>query len=333
MKLPKTRLNFRHALSALAASLTLLSPHRTSAATPPPLVAEAPILIPEAHGKFDFIEVDSQASRLLAAHPGNATLDVFDLNSGKLIKHVTAGVAQDAAIDEKGGKYYVSISAGKSLAAVDRSSLEKVGETPLPGPADIVAFDPKNDHAYVGHDDAAEVWEVDVAASRIVGKIAIPEGPEGILYDPANDRIYINSKSGNVVVVVDPANGKVVANWAVAPAAKPHGSALDLEGRRLFVAGGNGKLVALDLSSGKVLGSADVAQKVDQIAFDAGTQRVFCASGTGVISVVDAAGGNLKSLGNVASHAGAHSVAVDPKTHAVWTAFADGEKSYLLRMK
>jgi DNA-binding beta-propeller fold protein YncE len=331
-------MKFRKLISSLQSSiftaLFVLCPAAMAmAAGAAPLVPEEPLLIPDSHGKFDFIEIDSSASRLLAAHPGNATLDVFDLGSGKLIKHVAAGVAQDAAIDAKTGKYYVSISAGKKLVAIDQGALEKTGETPLEGPADIVSFDPKNGLAYVGHDDAAEVWVVDVSASKIVGSIAIPEGPEGILYDAANDRVYINSKSGDVVVVVDPTSNKAIATWPVAPATKPHGSAIDGEGNRLFVVGANGKLVALDLKSGKVVGEADVASKVDQIAFDPGLKRVYCASGEGVMSVVDAADGRLKFLGNAPTHKGAHSVTVDPKTHSVWTVYADGDRCYLLRLK
>jgi YVTN family beta-propeller protein len=320
--------------SSLFAALSLAySATMATGADASPLVPEEPILIPDSHGKFDFMEFDPRASRLLAAHPGNATLDVFDSGSGKLIKQVTAGVAQDAAIDEKAGKYYVSISAGKKLAVIDQATLEKTGETPLGGPADIVGFDPKNGLAYVGHDDAAEVWVVDVSASKIVASVAIPEGPEGILYDAGNDRVYINSKSGDVVVVVDPSTNKAIAKWPVAPAAKPHGLAIDAEGGRLFVVGGNGKLVALDLKSGKVVGAADVASKVDQIAFDPGLKRVYCASGEGFLSVVDAADGSLKLLGNTPTHKGAHSVTIDPKTHAVWTVYADADKCYLLRLK
>ena len=333
MKLRPMNLLISRQSPRFAALLLLCLVAMQVAAAGPPLIPEAPALIPDSHGKFDFIEFDSGTSRLLAAHPGNATLDVFDGASGKLIKHVAAGVAQDTAIDDKAKKYYVSISAGKKLATIDSGTLEQTAETPLEGPADIVCFDPKNGLAYVGHDDSAEVWVVDVTASKIIGRIAIPQGPEGILYDAVNDRVYINSKSGDVVVVVDPATNKAIATWPVAPATKPHGSALDAQGNRLFVVGANGKLVALDLPSGKVAGVAEVALRVDQIAFDPGLKRVYCASGEGVMSVVDASDGGLKSLGDAPTHKGAHSVAIDPKTHAVWTVFADGDKCYLLRLK
>src|SRR5580698_5202114 len=91
-------------LAGLAILLSIGTTLTRAAAADAPMTAGEPILIPDSHGKFDFIEVDAGASRLLVSHPGNARLDVFDLESGKLIKHAAIGVAQDVAIDEKGGK-------------------------------------------------------------------------------------------------------------------------------------------------------------------------------------------------------------------------------------
>src|SRR5580765_275373 len=81
-----------------------------------PLVAGQPVLIPDSTGSFDFLHVDSVNRRLLAAHTGNKTLDVFDLDTGKLIKHVATGKAQGEAVDSEGGKYYVSTSADRLVA-------------------------------------------------------------------------------------------------------------------------------------------------------------------------------------------------------------------------
>ena len=288
------------------------------------LTKEPPIAITNSHGGFDFIEIDQANNRLLLPHSGNGTLDIVDSASGRFIKSVPTGVAQDVAVDDKGGRYFVSVSKETKLVAVDSATLEIVGETPLSGPADIVAFDPQNGVAYVGHDDAAEVWAVDVNAKKVVAGITIPEGPEGIAVDGESHRIYANSKGGDAVVVIDPASNTAMASWPTAPALKPHGSALDSKGRRLFVAGGNGKLVAIDLISGKVVSSVEIAPRVDEIAYDSGLNRVYCASGSGVLSVVDAAG-DLKLLGTVITQKGAHSVAVDQKSHAVWIAYSGGK--------
>jgi DNA-binding beta-propeller fold protein YncE len=100
---------------------------------------------------------------------------------------------------------------------------------------------------------------------------------------------------------------------------------------KVVVAGGNGKLVLLDYKTGRVISSTDIAPRVDEIAFSPGELQVYCASGTGVITVVDAGGGKLKTRETVPSTPGCHSVAVDPKTDAVWIAFAKGDKSYVQR--
>ena len=71
---------------------------------------------------------------------------------------------------------------------------------------------------------------------------------------------------------------------------------------------------------------------VDQIAFDPEKKRVYCASSTGVISVVEETADGAVSLGNVKTAPGAKTITVDPKTHAVWIAYADKEHSYVRRL-
>lgn len=41
----------------------------------------------------------------------------------------------------------------------------------------------------------------------------------------------------------------------------------------------------------------------------------------------------VKSLGDVATAAGTHTLDIDPKTHSVWIAFAKGEESLRRRTK
>ncbi len=102
---------------------------------------------------------------------------------------------------------------------------------------------------------------------------------------------------------------------------------------RLFSAGKNGKLVVFDSVSGKSLGSVDIAEGVDQIAFDPGNQRIYCAAGQGKLTVLQETKEAVKSLGDVATPAGTHTLAVDPKTHSVWIASAKGEESFVTELK
>ena len=297
-----------------------------------PLKLEEPIIVPDSKGGFDYLQVDDAKRRLLANHTGNNTLDVFDADSGKLIKHVQTGKAQGVAIDPDGGKYYVSVSREKIMVTVDRESLEKNGEVKLSGPADAIAFDPKNHCAYVCHDNATELWAVDTKAEKIAATITIPVGPEFVIYDSSTDRVFQNIKSNDSLLVIDPTSNTIKETWNTAPAKKPHGLAIDSKTKRLFCAGQNGKLAVIDAQSGKVIADVDIDTGIDQIAFDSGNKRVYCASGKGSVSVVEETDDGAKSLGIVKTAAGAKTIAVDPKTHAAWIAYADKEHAYVRRL-
>jgi YVTN family beta-propeller protein len=298
----------------------------------PPLEMGDPIRVPGTKKRFDYLEVDKSLHRLLADHTENGTLDVIDLPDGKLRKSVPTGAAQGVAVDTERNRYYVTVSDKKSLAVIDRQSLEVVGEVPLPGAPDSLAYNPKNGLVYVGHDDGNDVWVIDPAARKVVATIDIPTAPEYVVYDPVSDRVYQNIKSTPVMVVIDPSTNKKTETWPTEPAQKPHGLAIDSETKRLFAAGGNGTLAVLDANSGKVLSSVDIVPGVDQIAFDAGNKRIYCASGRAGLSVLEETDHGVKSLGNIATPAGAHTVAVDPATHAVWIAYAKEDDAFIARL-
>ncbi len=123
-------------------------------------------------------------------------------------------------------------------------------------------------------------------------------------------------------------NNKILDTWSTAPAASPHGLALIPNSDYLLVAGGNGKLVLMNRSTGGVLANADIAPRVDEVAFDQAQHMAYCASGQGKISVVKVEGENLTNIDDVVDAPGCHSIVGDPQTHTVWIACAKGEESY-----
>ncbi len=280
------------------------------------------------HGRFDFLAIDPEKRRLLAAHTGNGSLDIIDLDTGEVVKSVPTGKAQASAVDAKAGHYYVTTSVPPQLVTIDAAKMEVVDKIPLAGPADLVALDSNSGKVYVGHDDGKELWVVDPAQKKVTASISLPgEAPEDLAFDPSHERLFQSMKTGNVIAVINVAAGAVVQTWPTAPAQAPHGMALVPEADAFLIAGGNGKLVLMSQKDGRVLASTDIPPRVDQIAYDAGLHRVYCASGTGKIAIVGVEDGKLRNLGDVTSAEGAHSIAVDSKTHAVWIAYAKGETS------
>ncbi|HEX4200803.1 MAG TPA: YncE family protein, partial [Chthoniobacterales bacterium] len=229
-------------------------------------------------------------------------------------------------------KYYVTVSDRSNLTIVDRQTLKVEGGVPLPGAPDGCAYDSKNGLVYVDHGDGEDVWVVDPGARRIVATIKVPKAPEFILYDPASDRIYQNIKSKPVTLAIGPAVNSVIETWSTEPAESPHGLAINPETHRLFSAGGNGKLSVLDSVSGNVVTSAEIASGVDQIAFDPANKRIYCASGRSGLSVLEETADGLRLLGNIATPGGAHTLALDPATHAVWIAYAKENESFVCKL-
>jgi DNA-binding beta-propeller fold protein YncE len=292
------------------------------------LTAGQPVMLKGTHGKFDFLAIDLEGRRLLAAHTGNGSLDVVDLDKHELVKSVSTGAAQASAVNAAAGQYLVAVSKPPQVVLVDSAKLEPGAKIPLAGPADLIVFNPKSGLAYVDHDDATTLWVVNPKDSKVVSTIELGgEGPEDLGFDAAGERLFQSIKKTNAVAVIDLATGKVGASWPTAPAEAPHGMAFLPEEHAFLVAGGNGKLILMSDRDGHVLSATDIPARVDQIAYDHELHRVYCASGTGKIGVIKLDGDKLTTLGEVASSTGCHSIAVDPRTHTVWIAYAKDDQS------
>ncbi len=302
-----------------------------SDATPAPLIAKTPIAVPRAPGFFDYMFVDTARRYLLVAHTGSKTMDVFNLDTGALIRQVDVGSSHGIAIDVKDRKYFVSTSEG-IVAVVGRDNLVLNDKPKTPAPGDAVGYDPKNDTVYVDEGGGTHIFTVNGKTNQPGTTITIPEDPEYLNYDPVTDKLYQNIVSTNSVVVIDPATNTVTATWSTLPATSPHGQAIDSTAGRVFVAGANGILVMLDMKTGAVLAQAPIAPRVDQIAFDPAMERVYCASGTGIMSVVQETATALVPVGDVITPEHAHTVVVDPSTHAVWISYGGVANDFIMQL-
>lgn len=299
-------------------------------AVKPSLKAGKIVKMPGGAGKFDWMMVDARRDCLLAGHKGSGTLEVLNLKTDKLKASLKVGECQGVAASNK--YYFAGDAEEQKVVFIDAVSLKTVAEVKVPGEIDAMAYDPKNDKLYADHDDGKDVWVIDVASRKIVKTIDIGGVPEYVEVDSSGQRVFQNNKTANTVVVIDAKDQKVEANWSTLPAEKPHGLALDEKQNRLYTAGGNGFLVAIDLKTGKSVSSAAIPPGVDQIALDAELNRIYCACRQKeVISVVDCSGPTLRVLQNLPVAAGAHTLTVDPQRHSVWFSYADNTGSFLQR--
>ena len=321
-------MNFR-SLAACAALFSAVAASHSFAADAPLLSPQTPIAVPGGPGGFDYMQIDPAKHRLMASHPGKTTLVVLDLQTNAVQQLPTDAKINGIAVDAADNKLFTAGGGGK-IVVFDNTTLAKTAEITLTGPGDDIVLDPKTDMLYVCHDDAMEDWAFNAKTNALAASVPIAGAPEYVIYDGGTDRLYQNIKPANVLQVINPATNTVEASWPTAPMTSPHGMAINFKTHHILSAG-QGKVVMMDESTGKVLSSVDIAPGyVDQIAFDQDTQRLYCACGTaGAISVVQETGNGITLLGNVVTHPKSHTLTVDPATHAVWISYTDDTGSYL----
>jgi DNA-binding beta-propeller fold protein YncE len=294
-------------------------------AQPAPLTAGTPIPLPGSSGGYDFIQADPSHNRLLLGHEGNHSFDVFDLDTHQLTT-VATGTSQDAAIDTKHHAYYVSGNDPGRLVIVDSKTLTVTGEVPMPSDTDLIGYDPKTGLVHLCNDKAAEQWVIDPVAKQIVTTIKFDgKGMEDMALDLKNRRLYQAVKGANTIAEVDLDSNAILAAWPLAPDKGPHGIALVPKSDGLLVACAS-NLVLMSRSAGKILATAPIGGRVDEMTYDSKLNMAYCASRQGKISVVAVADDSLTSLGDVPDADRTGDITVDPRTHTVWIAYQkDGQ--------
>jgi len=315
-------------LLSLAALLFLGALSQITAQAAPSLVAGKPIPLLGTSGRFDFIRMDPSAERLLLGHSGNHSFDIFDIKSGKLLKSFTGYDAADAGSDAGCGFYYASCSDPARLLIVDSSKMEVAGEVPLPANSDLMGVNPTTGMVHVCDDTAPNRWVVDPSTKKIAHTIQFEgSGLEDVAFSADGKLVYQAIKGTGSIAVYDIETQKVTATWPTGVKG-PWGMAM-VPDQNMLLAACAGKLLMVDCATGKVVASAPIAGRVDEMAYDPALHRAYCSSRTGKISVVSVESAKLISLEDVSSHEGCGNIAVDPGTHTVWIAYGTGEASFL----
>jgi DNA-binding beta-propeller fold protein YncE len=288
-----TRLMRGRMLGSAASVLVLsLASFPAAQAQPPALQLARTIVLPQVSGKFDHFAFDESGNRLFVAATGNHSVEVIDLNTGKVQQSIAGlgkphGLAWVAAT----GSLYVSDGSRAELTAYKGAPLALAGRIALSDDADDMVYDPGSRQLLVGHGgkDAANPAQVAVVYTErfiLSANHSVTTHPEGLAVDPASHRVFANIADSNEVAVIDLATKAVTAHWKLTRAADNVPLAFDAEHQILFVAcRAPGTLVALDAATGKELASLPAAGGADDLFYDPALSRVYLISGAGEVDI------------------------------------------------
>jgi hypothetical protein len=297
---------------------------------------------------FDISWVDPLVGRYYLADRSNASIDVVDVASNKVVGQIGGFVGFRGATSNSGPDGVVVTAAGKELWAGDGDSTVKVVDlaagkisasisTGGKKRVDEMAYDPKDQLIAVANnaDDPAFVSIISTISHQVVGKITYPDATDGVeqpAWDSATGDFYLavpgtKQNEGGQIDVIDPAK-MAVTNSYLLKDCTPHGLTIGPWGTNQMLAGCNAlnHAVILDKTNGNVL--ADVTQAAggyDEVWFNSGDNHYYLAAGDPVqaLSVIDA-----KTMTLVAEDQGglnSHSVAADSVTNHVFVPILAGD--------
>ena len=273
-------------------------------------------------GGWDYLTVDASARRFYISRGTHVI--VLDADSGKNVGDIpdTPGVHGIALAPEL-GKGFVSNGREGTVTIFDMSTLAtiggkvRVGENP-----DAILYEPATRRVFTFNGRSHDSTAIDAATGKVLGTIELDGKPEFAASD-AKGEVFVNIEDKSELTVIDPNKLEVKAKWPLAPCTEPSGLAMDRKDRRLFVGCDNKMMAVVDADSGKVLATPAIGEGVDATAYDDEARLAFASCGEGVLTVVkEDSPQKFSVVENVKTEPGARTMALDTKTHNVFTVTA-----------
>lgn len=251
-----------------------------------PLKLIQTIPIPGLHdGDFDHFAASVPDHLLFLAAEENGAVEVFDLNTNKLIHTISDLKAPHSLVYRSDSKKLFVVDGDTAEVRVyEGDSYKPSGSIKLMDDADSSVYDPATKYMYVvnggsgAHVPYTLISVIDTATAKKIADIKIDsESVEAMSLEKSGPRMFANLYAKNAVAVIDREKRTVTATWSIEQEGKKNAAiAFDEADHRLFVVARDpGKVIFMDSDSGKVLNSVPCIGNTDDAVFDPGSRRLY----------------------------------------------------------
>jgi DNA-binding beta-propeller fold protein YncE len=271
-------------------------------------------------GGWDYFDVDPETGHVFI--PRGTHILVVDAQGGRVADIPNVHGAHAIAFAPELKKAFLSTES--SVTILDMGTIKVASEVQLPGKdPDAILYDAFSKRVFTfnggGTEDASAI---DAQTGKVLGSIPLGGKPETAQADGAG-HVFVNVESKNRIVAFDSKTLRTLHTWPIAPCEEPAGLAMDVAHKRLFAGCHNQKMAVVDATNGKVVAMLPVGNGIDANRFDPGTGLVFASGGDGTIAVAhEDSPDRYTSLPTITTQAGARTMALDPKSHNVYTVTA-----------
>ncbi len=253
-----------------------------------PLRLERTIALEGVAGRIDHMAVDVASRRLFVAALGNHTVEIVDLQGGKVAARISGlGEPQGLAYAPEPARLYAADGADGALRIYEGRTLKLLDTVKLGSDADNVRYDAGRREVWVGYGNGA-LAVLDGATGKKLGEVGLKAHPESFQLEAEGRRIFVNVPGARYIGVIDRAARKMVAEWTLdAEANFP--MALDAAGQRVFVGFRRPTEVVSYGLHGKVAGRQPIHGDTDDLFWDAKRSRLYVSCGEGYLDVLEGA--------------------------------------------
>src|SRR6266496_33939 len=285
--------------------------------------------------RFDYLTIDYDDHYLLSAHLAAGLLYVIDLRTNRVVKAIPeVPGAEGVEFVPELKKVYTSNAGDNTIGVIDLKQMKVIKKLPTEAKPDGSAYAAPFHKLYVSDERGKAEAIVDVQQDKIIKTLHFDSETGMPQYDPIARKVYVNLQDQNVFAVIDPQTDEVVERYSVGQCKGNHGMALDPEHHRAFLAcEENNLMTVFDLDKHAAIAFLPLADGPDVIKFDAGLSRIYVACYSGALSVFHQEDpDHYRKLEDFRVQYAVHSLAIDPKTHRVYTPEQEEDRKPVARM-
>jgi DNA-binding beta-propeller fold protein YncE len=289
------------------------------------LVLERKIPLPNVDGRIDHMALDSQRQRLFVAELGNGTLDVVDIQGGKLL-HRFFGLREPQGVAYVPGADLIAVAEaeGGLVRFFGATDFLPRGSLQLKDDADNIRLDARNGKLVVGY-GAGAIAVIDPVRRSELQDIPLVGHPESFQLDPQSNRVFVNVPDARQIAVVDLETGRQTETWPTIGAAGNFPMAIDRSGATIAVVFRSPPRLELQNSkSGTVLGSHETCSDADDVFFDPKRHNIYVSCGSGAVDVFSGGTAGLSHIAQIPTSAGARTCLFAPELDLLFVAARAG---------
>jgi DNA-binding beta-propeller fold protein YncE len=271
---------------------------------------------------WDYITFDASTHHLYLSH--GTEVKVVDADSGAVVGNISdlKRVHGIALVNEL-ERGFISDGGADEVVIFDPKTLKVSGHIKVGGNPDCIIYDPASKHIFTMNGKTNDATVIDPVKGVVLSTVPMGGRPEYAVAD-GKGATYNNIEDKNEVAVLDTRALAIKARWPIAPAEEASAVDMDVEHRRLFIGGHNRMLAVMNADNGKIIQTFPIGAGVDTNIYEPETGLVFTAVREGTLHIFhEDTADKFSVVENVKTEFGARNMALDPKTHRLFTDTAD----------